>query len=272
MFQTLIFVLLNIEKMIAYFNETPIYYSVKGKGSVLVLLHGFLLSTTYWNDFLPMLLKKHQVITIDLPGHGKSGCISETHSMELMADVVHFIIEELNIEKINIIGHSMGGYIALAFTEKYELKVGVLVLLNSTPFPDSSERKKKRDRAVKVVENNPELFIKMAIRALFPVNNQMKYFSEIETLTREACQFPIDGITAAIKGMKNRKDRTIVLKNFSGKKYLICGEIDPIISYKEVKKAALQSNSTLLNVKSGHMSLIENIDEIIKIMQFIDYN
>ncbi len=257
--------------MIAYFDNTPIYYKVEGKGPVIVLLHGFLLNSTYWRNLIPELLKKNQVLTIDLPGHGKSGCISEIHSMELMAEVVNFILEELKITSANFIGHSMGGYITLAFAEKYESKVKTIVLLNSTPLPDSPESKINRDRAIAVINNNSQIFIRMAITNLFPEKNQLRFSSEIEVLINEASFFPIKGITAAIKGMKNRIDRTSVLKSFEGNKYLICGEEDPIVHFSIVKKAAKISNTTLIKVKSGHMSLIENMDEIVKIVHFIDF-
>ena len=257
--------------MITYFKQIPIHYTIKGEGPCIVLLHGFLLSSSIWIDLAPKLSKKNKVITIDLPGHGKSGSISEIHTMELMAEVVNYILEENNILKASIIGHSMGGYIALAFTEKYKSKVETLVLLNSTTLPDSPERKINRDRAIRVIQSNSQVFIKMAITSLFPENKQTEYNSEIELFIKEALGFPKKGIIAAINGMKNRKDLTPVLQNFKGNKFMICGEKDPIIPFNEAKKVAKTSKATLKNVKSGHMSVNENIDEITNIMHFIDF-
>ena len=142
--------------MITYYNETPIHYTVKGKGPSLVLLHGFLLSPSIWVDIAPILSKKNKVITIDLPGHGKSGCIADTHTMEMMAEVVNYILEENKIDQASFIGHSMGGYISLAFAEKYESKINTLVLLNSSTEADSSERKINRDRAIKIIKHNQD--------------------------------------------------------------------------------------------------------------------
>ncbi len=257
--------------MITHFNQTPIHYTIKGKGSCIVLLHGFLLGSYIWIDLVPILSEKNKVIIIDLPGHGKSGCIAETHTMELMAEVVNSILEKNNIEQASFIGHSMGGYISLAFAEKYKSKIKTLVLLNSTTKDDSPERKINRERAIKIIKHNKEAFINMAITSLFPEKNKKQFISEIELFTKEALHFPTKGIIAAIKGMKNRIDRTSVLKSFKGKKYLICGENDPIVPFSEVKKIAIKSNTTLKNVESGHMSVNENIDEIIKIMHFIDF-
>jgi len=256
--------------MIIHFNQTPIHYTIKGEGPCIVLLHGFLLGPYIWIDLVPKLSKKNKVVIIDLPGHGKSGCIAETHTMELMAEVVNSILEKNNINQASFIGHSMGGYISLAFAEKYKSKIKTLVLLNSSTKEDSPERKINRDRAIKVIKHNKEAFIKMAITSLFPENKKKQFTSEIEHFIEEALHFPTEGIIAAIKGMKNRIDRTSILKNHKGDKYMICGENDPIVPFSEMKEVAINSKTILKSVKSGHMSVNENIDEIINIMHLID--
>lgn len=258
-------------KMIAYFNQTQIHYIINGNGPSIVLLHGFLLSPTIWIDLVPILSKKNQVIVIDLPGHGKSGCIAEIHTMEMMAEVVNFILEENEITKASFIGHSMGGYISLAFAEKYPSKIKKLVLLNSSSDEDSLERKINRDRAIKVIKHNKEVFIKMAIASLFPEEKQKLYQHYIDKFSKKALEFPVEGIIAAIIGMKIRKDRTSILKSFQGDKYMISGIEDPIISITSSENIANKSNTNLFKVDSGHMSINENIDEIVKIMHFIDF-
>jgi len=97
-------------------------------------------------------LKKNRVITIDLLGHGNSECLGYIHSMEDNADMIHEILSELRIRKAIFVGHSMGGYVALAFAELYPETVKGIVLLNSTSRADSEERKLNRDRAIKVVK------------------------------------------------------------------------------------------------------------------------
>jgi len=257
--------------MITYFNEAPIHYSIMGEGSPLVLLHGFLLSPSIWTEIIPKLAKKNRLIIIDLPGHGKSECVAEIHSMELMAEVVNSILEENNIEKTNFIGHSMGGYISLAFIEKYPAKIETLVLLNSSPEADSEERKVNRNRAIKVIQTHKEVFINMGIAALFSEERQQQYQNLIDKFSEEAFIFPVEGIIAAIKGMRDRKDRTSILKNFKGEKYMISGIEDPIIPISSSEKTTIITNTKLFRVQSGHMSINENIDEIVKIMHFIDY-
>lgn len=252
--------------MILNYNKSQIYYEIQGTGPVFVLLHGFLESMTMWDPLIPILTKTKTVITVDLPGHGKSGCIQKEHSMELMAEIVHLILEVHAIETITIIGHSMGGYVALAFTETYAAYVQKLILLNSTPAEDSSERKINRDRALKLLDKNRMSFIAMAITNLFTENTQKKYTSEIQKLQNEASNFPLEGIKAAIRGMKNRKDRTMDLKNFRGEKLMICGINDPIVPFEDAKTLAKETLTKFSTLNGGHMGMVENFDKIVKII------
>lgn len=251
--------------MILKFNSTSIYYEKQGEGPALILLHGFLESSTMWGELIAVLTKRNTIISIDLPGFGKSGCLSETHSMELMAEVVHKILEKEKIQSATFMGHSMGGYVALAFAEIYQQRVDKLILLNSTPEEDSPDRKMNRDRSLKVISKNPEIYIKMAIDNLFVESSQDLYASEIEKLKKEALEFPVEGIKAAILGMKIRKNRISVLKNFTNIKIMIAGIQDPLIDLESSKDLALQTNSDLILVSGGHMGMIENFDEVIKI-------
>jgi pimeloyl-ACP methyl ester carboxylesterase len=101
------------------FKNTKISYTDQGKGNAVVLLHGFLENCTMWNYLAPVLAKKNRVICIDLLGHGQTDCLGYIHSMEDMADAIHQVITELKIRKAVFVGHSMGGYVALAVAELY---------------------------------------------------------------------------------------------------------------------------------------------------------
>jgi pimeloyl-ACP methyl ester carboxylesterase len=255
--------------MTFYYKNIPIHYEAFGKGPAIFLLHGFLESSTMWNSLIQEFSKKNTLVTIDFPGHGKSGVISETHSMELMAEVMNEVMQNLQISKTTLMGHSMGGYVALAYAELFPEKVERLILLNSTPTADSEERKENRDRALKVIDQNPQAYISMAIGNLFTETSREKFASEIEILKREAYTFPVEGIKAAIKGMRNRKDRTEVLKNFKKEKYMILAKEDPILPILEAKKIAEQCGCSLKIIEGGHMSLIENWDFVAEYLLFI---
>ncbi|MAP54013.1 alpha/beta hydrolase [Altibacter sp.] len=253
------------------FHNTYLFYTVTGKGPAIVLLHGFLESASMWKKLVPELSKKHMIIVIDLPGHGKSGVVGEMHTMELMAQAVHAVVKHLDLPTIALMGHSMGGYVALAYTELFPSEVEGLILLNSTPAEDSLERKANRDRALTMLQKTPNVFIRMAITNLFAEEDRTQYASAIEQLKEEALQFPLAGITAAVKGMRDRKDRTSVLRQFSGSKYMICGTKDPIVPLTISEILAKHCHTDLIKIVGGHLLLTENYDETVKKMRFIDF-
>lgn len=252
------------------FQDSPVHYYSKGEGKPVVLLHGFLESSTIWAPYVFELSQKRQVITIDLPGHGKTGTIGEIHTMELMAEVVKAVLKKLNISSATFVGHSMGGYVALAFAEKYPESINELVLMNSTPEADSEEKSGNRDRAVKLVKKNKEAYISMAISNLLPEENKTIYKNKLEELKAEALKFPTEGITASLKGMKIRTDRKHLLKTFNNRKYLVAGKKDPVIDWKIAKKLATTCDCQLILTENGHLSFLEDSSEIRKMLHFID--
>ncbi|MDP2687887.1 MAG: alpha/beta hydrolase [Aequorivita sp.] len=255
--------------MIYHYKNIPIYYETFGKGSAIILLHGFLESSTMWKPLIPQLSENNFLLKIDFPGHGKSGVISEIHSMELMAEVVNEILKYLQIPSATFIGHSMGGYVALACAEMFPEKVEKLILLNSTPEADSEERKENRGRALKVIDQNAKAYIGMAIGNLFAETSREKFAVEIEVLKTEAYSFSVEGIKAAIKGMRDRKDRTEVLRQFKKEKFMVLAEEDPILPLLETKELADHCMVSLKIIKGGHMSIIENLDSVKKYLHFI---
>ena len=128
-----------------------------------MFLHGFLENSTMWNEHILELSKKHRVICVDLLGHGDTDCLGYVHTMEDMADAVHHVLHELKLRKVVLVGHSMGGYVALAFAELYPDMMKGLVLVNSTSRADSDERKQNRDRAILAVKKSYIAAIRMAI-------------------------------------------------------------------------------------------------------------
>lgn len=167
-------------------------------------------------------------------------------------------------------GHSMGGYVALAYIELYPSEISQIILLNSTTVADSATRLENRRRALQLIPKNPESFIAMAIRNLFAPSNRQKFETQIDLLKDEALTFPLEGILAAVRGMMQRPDRSNILKNFKGTKLIITATDDPIVPISEIKEVAIFTNSELKKVPGGHMSLTENYAEILKIVHFIE--
>ena len=244
------------------YKNTKISYSDTGKGNAVVLLHGFLENQTMWQDLVPELSKKNRVITLDLLGHGETECLGYVHSMEENADVVQAVLSKLRIRKAIFVGHSMGGYVALAFAEMYPEKLRGLVLLNSTSKADSLERKANRNRAIKAVKKDYTTFVRLSITNLFSEENREKMTDEIEKVKIAALKTPLQGIVASLEGMKIRKDREVLLHLTPYAKMLILGEKDPVLIYKTTLEQIEDTAVKLVTFPDGHMSHIENREEL----------
>lgn len=255
--------------MIFKYQNKSIHYQISGTGSAVVLLHGFLESSKMWDKITPSLIRNHTIITIDFPGLGKSEVLAETHTMEMMAEVVNALFVHLKIDSATLVGHSMGGYITLAFIELFEKKADRIILLNSTSKSDSEERISIRNRSIRLMQEHPKAFISMAIGNWALEDSREKFKDEINLLKEQAYSFPTEGIIAAIKGMRDRKDRTKVLGDFSKSKYLLLAENDPIISCEKTRKLAENAGVMVKTVSGGHMSLIENYHDTIEFIQDI---
>tara|TARA_R110001632_G_scaffold69972_2_gene163277 strand:- start:4622 stop:5407 length:786 start_codon:yes stop_codon:yes gene_type:complete len=233
-----------------------IFYHVQGEGRPLVLLHGFLENSTMWDLFLPELIKTHQVICIDLLGHGQSECVGYLHSMEEMSQAVHTVIDILQLNDITIIGHSMGGYVGCAFAKAYPELVHALCLLNSTPDPDSSDRKTLRKRANKMAQTQYEQLVRMSFVNLFDPDAKLTHASAIDAALYEALQTPVQGYMAANEGMSKREDQNEFWKQTPCIKGMILGATDWIINAEEHQKRFSSNIDFFTIIEGGHMSHI----------------
>ncbi len=250
-----------MQNFISYKNSKIAYLDV-GKGATIVLLHGFLENATMWKDVVKELSKTNRVICIDLLGHGKSDCIGYVHTMNDMAEAVKEVLNFLHLRKFFIIGHSMGGYVSLAFAEKYLENIKGLCLLNSSAQADSNERKELRTRVSEMAKFNYNNLVKMSISNLFATETKAVFSSEIAQIKKEALQTPVQGYIAATKGMQLRENKEVVLQTVT-KRLMIAGENDPVISFKSIVKEAKRTKTPLVKLVGGHMSLIEDKDGLI---------
>ena len=249
------------------YKNTQISYSDIGKGTAIVLLHGFLENREMWNPIVEILSQKYRLICIDLLGHGDSESLGYVHTMEDNADVVHAVLSELKIRKAIFGGHSMGGYVSLAFAELYPEKVKGLMLINSTSRADSDQRKENRDRAILAVKKDHTAFVRLSIANLFSPENRNRLKDEIEHVKIEALKTPLQGIVATLEGMKIRNDREVLLHFAPYPILLILGKKDPVLLYDENVDQVENTNVELISLEDGHMSPIENRNELIDVMQ-----
>lgn len=242
------------------FRDTRIYCTCKGQGKTIVLLHGFLESLDIWDDFSAFLSSDFQVISIDLPGHGKSASNEKILSMDVMADSVKAVLDYLDISSCVIIGHSMGGYATLAFAEKYPEILQGFGLFHSQAAADTEEARINRERTIKLIEDNRLGFIQQFIPDLFAPLNRDKFQTSIDLLKKQAGETNKNAIIAALSGMKERPDRTNVLEGARYPVLFILGQEDTRIPLNIVLKQATMTRRCEVHIlkEVGHMGFVED--------------
>ena len=245
------------------YKDINVCYQDTGKGTSLVLLHGFLENLSMWNCLKDSMEGNYRLICIDLLGHGKTQNLGYIHKMEDHSEMVKRTIDHLDIGKVKLVGHSMGGYVALAFAEKYPEMVGGICLLNSTPLPDSPDKKLNRERAISAVKENHQLFVRMAIPNLFAESNRTKFKKDIDLVIQQALTIGPQGIIASLEGMKIRDDRRNVIEQFKRSSKIILGKQDTVLDHDEQILVAKSMGINFVSCAGGHMSLIENKQEVI---------
>ncbi|PCH78321.1 MAG: alpha/beta hydrolase [Flavobacteriaceae bacterium] len=245
------------------FKNSNICFNQQGKGPTVVLLHGFLENKSMWENTRSVLAKKNRVISIDLLGHGKSENLGYIHSMEEMAITVKTVLEVLKIRKVMLIGHSMGGYVALSFAAQYPENTKGVCLLNSSPISDTPEKIIHRDRAVAALKQHFTTFIKIAIPNLFAQNSKVSLKNEIDRVILAALTTSKQGAIAATQGMKTRKNYCDFFLNSSFKKQVILGEDDPVLDLKKQLEIYKKNTVPTTVLSGGHMSHIESFDSLI---------
>lgn len=214
-----------------------LHYEISGNGNkTIILLHGFMENNTIWNEMEKYLSNDFFLVKIDLPGHGKSEKYHKINTMDFMAEKVKEVTDSLNLKKINIIGHSMGGYTALAFAEKYPSYLESITLFFSTTLADDEEKKQIRRRSIAVIDENFETFVKTSIPNLFSNNERDVLEGKIELAKEIAKSTIIEGVKAAQLGMAERPDRTSILENLDAKILIIAGKHDNAVKTENLLK------------------------------------
>ncbi|PGY08114.1 alpha/beta fold hydrolase [Bacillus sp. AFS031507] len=244
-------------------QDSTIAYIDKGEGKPIVLLHGFCGSSRYWEHVIPVLSDSCRVIALDLPGHGQSGPLKGSSTIENLADQVKNLLAELNLQEVTMFGHSLGGYITLAFAEKYSNQLNGFSLIHSTAFPDSEEAKKGRlSNIEKVNQSGIYSLIDGLVPKLFsPVNQDENYVGAAMEIGYTTSA---EGAIDALNAMKDRPDRNQVLEASTMPVLLIAGEQDQIIPAEKTFSVSRANIKQSIIKDSGHMSMYENPHDLIK--------
>ncbi len=226
----------------------------------VVLLHGYLESLLVWDDFVPYLYKEVRVVTLDLPGHGISVVCGETHTMDFLADTVAAAVRALGIGRCTVVGHSMGGYVALALCERHPELLDGIVLLSSTPNGDTPEKAENRRREIALVRaGKKEMLARVAPTAGFAPENRSRMKDAIEDLAEQVCITEDEGIVALLNGMIGRKDQNDMLRASSVPQLFILGREDEYIPQEAAERmvAAHPGARVVWLEHAGHMGFLE---------------
>ena len=248
-------------------------HTLKGIGPVLVLLHGFCEDSSLWDAYAAHLALRYKVICPDLPGFGASEPeFAEAVGMEYYARRVHELLETLlpSEERVTMVGHSLGGYVSLAFAELYPERLNGIGLFHSTAFADNEEKRQSRDKvAAYIQEKGVAAFTDNFIEPLFYVANRARLAQDIQALKIVASKSSKEGVVACTRGMKERADRTEVLKSIEHPVLFIIGKKDTAVPLeKSLEQCHLPAQSLVYILdKVGHMGMLEAKDSCLKVLE-----
>jgi pimeloyl-ACP methyl ester carboxylesterase len=210
----------------------PVHVSDTQTGdNALVLLHGYLETLSVWDSFVPLLDSAIRVVRIDLPGHGLSGTHPSVNTVEFSAQVLHEALLKCGIRQCTVVGHSMGGYVALAFAAQFPEAVRALCLFHSTPHPDPEAKREARNREIALLrEGKLPLILRQSIPNMFAEENETRCKEKIEEMREVGEVSDPEGLAACLEGMKIRPDRNEFLTHFKQPLLFIFGQHDRHIS------------------------------------------
>lgn len=249
------------------FQDKKIFYRIEGKGRPVLLLHGFAENGNIWNEQVNLLKENYCVIIPDLPGSGQSEMLEGACTLNDYAEVIKTIADEIifqnkreNQSQFSLIGHSMGGYITLAFAEKYPGLLNSFGLFHSSAYADDEQKIAAREKGIDFIKKNGvEAFLKISIPDLFSEETRKEQPELITRLFNMAKDILPDVLIQYYRAMILRPDRTLVLKNFLNPVLFIIGEYDTAAPFiPSLQQCHLPSISSVYILQhSGHVGMWE---------------
>ncbi len=244
-----------------------IHFSEKGKGNPVVFIHGFCEIGAMWDDIASALSSDFHVFYPDLPGFGKTPISSNHATLEETAVQLEEWMEEQKIENPVVIGHSLGGYVALAILELMGNQIKGIGLIHSTTFNDDEEKKHSRNITIAFIKKQGvDKFVTSFVPQLFTPSTRAQFEKEIGLAVTQSKESSLVGLIAFSEAMRDRKSRLKVLEEYTGPKLLIAGTEDGVVKIEasRLQKEAFTAYYELEGV--GHMGQVERKEEVIKIL------
>jgi pimeloyl-ACP methyl ester carboxylesterase len=252
-----------------------LFYRDIGAGAPTLLLHGFAEDGTVWDNQVDSLSTDCRLIIPDLPGSGRSSTINPALSMEEMATMIRDLLDQLEIARVTLIGHSMGGYITLAFAALYPERLNAFGLFHSTAYPDSEEKKTTRRKAIDFIRTNGAApFIRQSTPNLFSAHTREHRPKLIETTIAKYTDFAPGSLIAYYGAMIARPDRTDVLRQFTRPVLFIIGLDDNVIPLQQALGQSWLPSISHLHIleNAGHQAMLENPEKSTQLLrEFINF-
>jgi pimeloyl-ACP methyl ester carboxylesterase len=242
-------------------GSSGIFYALTGKGFPVILIHGFAEDRTIWQNQVPRLAENYRLIIPDLPGSGRSPIDPQLKTVDDFADCINRITDEEKIDACVIIGHSMGGHIALAFAKKYPEKLKGLGLFHSTAYADSEEKKSARKKGMAFIEQHGSYeFLKQSIPNLFSEDYKKEHPETVTELINRYNNFNPASLVSYYAVMMNRPDRTDVLKNIKKPILFIIGEKDSAVPLEQSLRQSYLPELCYIHIleNTAHMGMFEH--------------
>ncbi len=230
----------------------------------VLFLHGFCENKEIWTRFIKPMGNAYRILTIDMPGFGESRVNPNYNSVEEMAAEIDWLINTLNLSQVVVVAHSLGGYVALALAERSPQKIAGLCLFHSTAFSDTEEKKQTRNKTADFIDKNGvPPFIDNFVPPLFFKDRHEELKEEIE-LARQIClTTPQETAVAVTKAMRDRPDRTHVLKAAHYPVLFIAGKDDEAVPFQMAKEQFFMPDHSITQVlaRTGHMGMLEHPEQ-----------